>query len=321
MIGTFLIESDSHDPCRNLAIEEELLVLAEEATVLYLWQNENTVVIGRNQNPWKECRTTLLEQEGGHLVRRLSGGGAVYHDLGNLNFTFLMPQSSFDLVKQEHVLLSTLQSLGLQAEISGRNDILCGGRKVSGSAFYKNGKAAYHHGTLLLDVDREKLNRYLSPTKAKLQSKGVDSVRSRVVNLKELDPSITVDALKEALIWNFRQVLGGFDEQLEPGDLHGARIEALTEKYRSWAWNYGQKLPFTLEYEDRFPWGGLEVQLQVEHGIIRQAKAYSDSINWELVPTLECCLPGCRLEPGALKDCLDRSGLPEAPDVAWLLCR
>ena len=321
MIGTFVIASDSHDPYRNLAIEEELLTLAQEATVLYLWQNANTVVIGRNQNPWKECHTTLLEQEDGHLARRLSGGGAVYHDLGNLNFTFLMPQADFDIPKQQHVLLSTLRDLGLRPELSGRNDILCDGRKVSGCAFYKNGKAAYHHGTLLLDVDREKLSRYLSPSKAKLQSKGVDSVRSRVVNLKELDPSITADTLKQALIENFHRFLGGFDEFLEPGDLNAARIEALTEKYRSWEWNYGQKLPFTLEYEDRFPWGGLEIQLQVEHGIIQQAKAYSDSINWELVPTLERCLPGCRLEPAALRECLNHSGLSEGPDILWMLSR
>lgn len=320
MSELYIYESSSHDPYRNLAVEEELLVLARRATVLYLWQNENTVVIGRNQNPWKECRTALLEQEGGHLARRLSGGGAVFHDLGNLNFTFLMPQEYFDIPKQQHVILTALRSLGIDAELSGRNDILCSGRKFSGCAFYKNGSAAYHHGTLLVDTDREKLSRYLSPSKAKLQAKGVDSVRSRVVNLKEIAPEITVSALKDALVRVFAQVYCARPEYLEATDLNTARIDALTLRNKSWEWNFGHKLPFTLEYEDRFPWGSLQIQLQIDRGIIRQAKVYSDAMDWTLASTLEHCLTGCRFERSELAQCLESSVLPSAEDILRMLC-
>ena len=254
MIETIrLYESSSHDPYYNLAVEQHLLeTVAANTCILYLWQNQNTVVIGRNQNPWKECRTALLEQEGGHLARRLSGGGAVFHDLGNLNFTFLLSQSDYDIHKQMEVIRLAVQSLGIPAEVSGRNDILSEGRKFSGNAFYKNGQKAYHHGTLLLEADMERLGRYLTPSKAKLQAKGVESVRSRVVNLKEIRPDLTLEALKEALRAAFSAVYSLPVEQLEEQRLDQTRIDKLTERYRSWQWNYGQKLPFTWEWEHRF---------------------------------------------------------------------
>lgn len=318
--GIALYESGSTDPYYNLALEQHLLESAQDRCILYLWQNENTVVIGRNQNPWKECRTTLLSQEGGHLARRLSGGGAVFHDLGNLNFTFLMPQADYDLDRQLSVIREAVCSLGIPAEKSGRNDILANGRKFSGNAFYKNGRQAYHHGTLLVDADMEKLNRYLSPSKAKLQAKGVDSVRSRVVNLKELEPEITVAALKEALIRSFGQIYGLPTRQLADEELDPQRLEALTQRNQSWEWNYGHKLPFTFECEERFPWGSLNIQLQIDRGIIRQAKVYSDAMDWSLAPALEHCLTGCRFERGSLDSCLHRSGLVPAEDILRMLC-
>jgi lipoate-protein ligase A len=195
-----LYESNSFDPYLNLATEQYLMETVEEdACILFLWQNQNTVVIGKNQNAWKECRTALLSEEGGFLARRLSGGGAVFHDLGNLNFTFLLPQSEYDLDRQFSVIAEAVSLLGLKGERSGRNDVLAEGRKFSGNAFYKNGRQAYHHGTLLIDVDMNKLGRYLNPSKAKLQAKGVDSVRSRVVNLKELSPAVTIESMKDAM--------------------------------------------------------------------------------------------------------------------------
>lgn len=283
-----LYESNSFDPYLNLATEEYLMETVEEdACILFLWQNQNTVVIGKNQNAWKECRTALLSEEGGFLARRLSGGGAVFHDLGNLNFTFLLPQEEYDLDRQFAVIAEAVSMLGLNTERSGRNDVLAEGRKFSGNAFYKNGKQAYHHGTLLVDVDMGKLGRYLNPSKAKLQAKGVDSVRSRVVNLTELNPEITVASMKEAMKKAFAKVYAKPMTSLKDTNLDWAAIEILRQRNASWEWNYGTKFPFTVEFEDRFSWGGVQITLQVDNGIVTAAKVYSDAMDWSLAPVLE----------------------------------
>ena len=290
-------ESRLTDPHYNLALEEKLLQAADDAVILYLWQNQNTVVIGRNQNPWKECRTALLTEEGGILARRLSGGGAVFHDLGNLNFTFLMPQPCYDLDRQLEVICSAVRSFGIDARRSGRNDILAAGRKFSGNAFYKNGHHAYHHGTILMDADMEKLGRYLSPSKAKLAAKGVDSVRSRVGNLRELNRSITVETMKAALTQAFSAVYGGKVEKIE-----AFPEPALVERYRSWEWNYGQRLPFSAQWEERMDFGCVRIEAQVEHGVIRSAKVYSDAVDWQLPARLEEALTGSRLDRAELTE-------------------
>lgn len=315
----WIYEGQSYDPHYNLAVEEYLLESVEPGQcVLYLWQNRNTVVIGRNQNPWKECRTTLLEQEGGHLARRLSGGGAVFHDLGNLNFTFLVCLEDYSVPRQMEVIRSAVASLGIPAEVSGRNDILAQGRKFSGNAFYKNGRQAYHHGTLLVAADMEKLGRYLHPSRAKLKAKGVESVRSRVVNLQELNPAVTVDSLKKALQEAFSNVYGLPVEALPSAWLDETAIGQLTQRNRSWQWNYGQKLPFTFECEDRFSWGEVQVQLQIEHGIIQNAKLYSDCLEEDMIPQWEMRLSGCWLERQSLEAALSRE-TQQARDLLNLL--
>ena len=321
MIETIrLYESGSHDPYYNLAVEQRLLeTVGEGACILYLWQNQNTVVIGKNQNAWKECRTTLLEQEGGHLARRLSGGGAVFHDLGNLNFTFLVPQADYDLDRQLTVIQEAVRSLGIQAERSGRNDVLAEGRKFSGNAFYKNGIQAYHHGTLLVDVDTQRMGRYLNPSKAKLQSKGVDSVRSRVVNLRELNPDITISGLKAALAEAFSRVYGLPLAQIAPETLDAGAIEALRRRNESWEWLYGKKIPFTFDCEGRFPWGGVQIQAQVENGVVRQAKIYTDAMDCFLAPRLEQALTGCRFSREALSQRIAAAGTGVEEDICSLL--
>ena len=312
----------SNDPYYNLAVEQHLLeTVKEDQCILYLWQNQNTVVIGRNQNPWKECRTTLLDEEGGHLARRLSGGGAVFHDMGNMNFTFLVPESEYDLDRQLTVIQEAVRSLGIPAEKSGRNDILSEGRKFSGNAFYKHDGKAYHHGTLLFDVDMNKLGRYLNPSKAKLQSKGVDSVRSRVVNLKSIREDLTLEMLTEALVRSFAQVYGGEPQILTEKDMDMAEVQRLAERNRTWEWNYGQKVPFSVECEDRFPWGGVQVQMNVENGVVRQAKIYSDAMDWSFTTELEEALTGCRLHEGDLRERLTACKTEIAADVCNLICK
>ena len=296
-------ESDGVDPYRNLAIEQHLLESVESGCcLLYLWRNERTVVIGKNQNAWAECRTTLLSDEGGRLARRLSGGGAVYHDLGNLNFTFLMREEDYDLPRQLSVIQRACTLCGIETEISGRNDLLASGRKFSGNAFYHHEGRAYHHGTLLVDVDADAMSRYLSPSKAKMQAKGVESVRARVVNLRELNPALTVDMLKAAMKQAFSEVYG-LPLDLPPV-IDEARVKGLSAHYASDAWLFGQKLPFTFRCESRFSWGGIELQICADRGVITDAKVYTDAMDDGLADKLKAALIGCPLRKEAIRQAL-----------------
>lgn len=313
--SALLYESRCFDPYENLAVEQVLLESVKEGQcILYLWQNENTVVIGRNQNPWKECATSLLEEEGGKLARRLSGGGAVFHDLGNLNFTFLLPQGDFDTERQLNVIQTALKSFGIDTEISGRNDLTANAQKFSGNAYYKNGVQAYHHGTLLVSADMSKLSRYLTPSKAKLQSKGVDSVRSRVVNLKELNPEISIERLKAALAEAFSIVYGVPTNTLTESGLDQRRISELTDRNRSWEWNFGHRMPFTMECQDRFPWGSIQIQLEIQHGLIHSAQVWTDAMDFRLAPKIQQALTGCAFTKDALSE-----RLTNEPDILQLL--
>ena len=226
----------------------------------------------------------------------------MFHDLGNLNFTFLVPQASYDLDRQFSVIQEAVRSFGIPAEKSGRNDVLAEGRKFSGNAFYKNGTQAYHHGTLLVDVDMQKMGRYLNPSKAKLQSKGVDSVRSRVVNLRELNPNVTIEGLKSAMAEAFSKVYGLPLGRLDDESLDMPYVDELCRKNGSWEWLYGQKIPFTFEWEDRFSWGGIQIALQVENGVVQQARIFSDAMDWSIAPKLEKTLTGCLFSREALRE-------------------
>lgn len=292
-----IFEGTGFDPHENLAIEKHLMDITPKGRcVLYLWQNQNTVVIGRNQNAWLECRTSLLEEEGGRLARRLSGGGAVFHDLGNLNFTFIMPKEDYDLDRQIAVIQRACALAGITAEKSGRNDLLAEGRKFSGNAFYQNATHAYHHGTLMVDVDKDKLGRYLSPPKAKLDAKGVASVRSRVVNLKELATGLTIDLMKQYMVKAFAEVYCGEARPLTLTDSDLAEIAALRETYGSWEYLYGAPLPFSFECESHFSWGHIQLQLDAKNGVITRIKAFSDSMDWTLPEAIEKALLGCRFD-------------------------
>lgn len=306
------------DPYVNLALEKYLLsAVAENQCILYLWQNQNTVVIGKNQNAWAECRVGALEADGGKLVRRLSGGGAVFHDLGNLNFTFLVPEALYDLDRQLEVIRQACLMAGIQAEKSGRNDLLAEGRKFSGNAFYHANGKAYHHGTILIDVDGEKLQRYLSPPAAKLAAKGVSSVRSRVVNLKELAPELTCRQMKEYLVRAFALVYG-----LEPEIMAAPEVSLLAEsvaEFASWEHRYGRQLAFSAQCSGHFPWGQLQLLLQVSGGVIQDLEVYSDAMDWALPVRIRQALMHCRFEAEALRKAA--AHLDVGSEVMELLCQ
>jgi lipoate-protein ligase A len=275
--------------------------MEEDECILYLWQNRQTVVIGVNQNPWKEARVNELEDEGGFLARRMSGGGAVFHDLGNLNFTFLAHEANYSVTRQLNVIIRAIAGFGVRAKQSGRNDILAGNKKFSGNAFFSSRGHCYHHGTILLDVDMSRLSRYLNVPEAKLQSKGVDSVRSRVVNLKELAPDITVDALRHALVEAFGDVYGEIPLPLPEERLNPDTIGNYENKYASWQWRLGRKLPFTVEYSRRFDWGDLTLQFCIESGIIKDAIAYSDGMETKYIYAIGKTLRGAVFSSSEIK--------------------
>lgn len=288
------------EPYENIALEEYWLTHVEPGQcILYLWQNRNTVVIGRNQNAWAECRVRELEEAGGFLARRLSGGGAVYHDMGNLNFTFLVRQEDYDVSRQLSVIEKAVRAFGLDAQKTGRNDVTVENRKFSGNAFYKTGPFCYHHGTLLVDVDTAKMSRFLNVSKEKLASKGVASVRSRVVNLSELAPEITVASLTDALLSSFSRVYGLPAQALPAPDPF--LLEPRRAHFASWAWRLGSKTPFTEQVKHRFPWGDLSLSYTVERGRLTDLHLFSDGMEADFLSTLPEVLDGCLYDPKALE--------------------
>ena len=304
-VSTKTFISTSHDPWYNLALEEYLLDNVKKGEVyLYLWQNQNTVVIGRNQNPWQECKCKELEAQDGKLARRLSGGGAVYHDLGNLNFTFLMDKNIYNLERQLDVILQALKKLGIEAEFSGRNDILVDGKKFSGNAYYYRELVAYHHGTLLVDVDFKKLGTFLQVSKEKIESKGIKSVQSRVINLKEINPSLTIESISEALLDSFVELYGGTGERIHLKETE--ELAKFQEKYSSWEWRYGETPKFDLTLSNRFTWGGVDIGLKLRHGQITTASIYSDSLEPDIIEEVAGKLANTKLDATSMVDSISR---------------
>ncbi len=222
----------STNPYKNLATEEYLSEFADKDTnILFLWQNHNTIVIGRNQDVENECRVEEFLKSGGKVARRRSGGGAVYHDLGNLNFSLIGEKKNINTLLYKDILIKAISGLGLCPEYSGRNDILVSGRKFSGNAVYDDGKIVCQHGTIMVDCNIEKMTYFLTPDKEKLEKHAVKSVSSRVINLKELVPKVAVE-----------DIIGKMIEQLNAHPLSLAvdgRADELMKKYQSEEWIYG----------------------------------------------------------------------------------
>ena len=316
-----IVMGDSTAAWHNLAVEELLFdTLQPEECVFYLWQNRNTVVIGRHQNAWKECRVKLLEAEGGTLARRSSGGGAVFHDLGNLNFTFILPRAQYDVRRQLGVIRRAVADFGIETEFTGRNDLVVrrGGAKFSGNAFRFSSAVGMHHGTIMVNVAMDRLGRYLAPDEGKLKAKGIQSVRSRVCNLAEFNPEITIPALKEALCRAFAAEYGPA-EPLEIGSLDAEKLAALERKYDSWDFRLGRALPFDATLSHRFDWGGVTLELKLEHGVITGAKTFSDAMDETMIDRIAPALMGARYENAALTAALRTLANPQSDEIAaWL---
>lgn len=277
----FYFTSESTDPYFNLAAEEALLSISEPS--VRLWQNDPAIIVGRHQNTFAEVNAEAVDRLGIKVVRRLTGGGAVYHDHGNLNFTFIVPsdrrKSGFDFSVFTAPVIKALARLGVHAELSGRNDLVINGRKFSGNAQAKIQEKILHHGTLLFNTDLDRMSDLLNVAREKFQSHAVESVRSRVVNITECLPENSLvkdlasfrDFLSEELIRTCHAEIHSFDETLLK------RIAKLrNEKYITRHWNYGQSPQCGFRSKKRFSWGEIEVVITVDQGMITNAAFYGD---------------------------------------------
>ncbi len=274
------IVNDSKLPQFNLALEEYAInYLDPSHPYVIIWQNEPTVVIGRNQNTLAEVNMKYVRENNIHVVRRLSGGGAVYHDLGNLNFTFIVDGekgvvSNFEFFTRP--VVRALQSLGVKAEFSGRNDITIDGKKFSGNAQYWAKNRLLHHGTILFNSDLTVVQEALNVKADKLQSKGVKSVRSRVTNIYPyLKTPITIEEFKEVLLKFMQEEQTGPDIILTPEQI--AEVERIkAERYDKWEWNFGESPECEIIKEQRFAGGKLELHFNIISGLIQDMKIFGD---------------------------------------------
>ncbi|CAM3792947.1 lipoate--protein ligase [Xenorhabdus thuongxuanensis] len=303
-----LLLSDSHDPWFNLAVEEGIFrQMPSNQHVLFLWRNADTVVVGRAQNPWKECNTRKMEQDGIKLARRSSGGGAVFHDLGNTCFTFMAGKPEYNKTISTQIILEGLKKAGIHVTASGRNDLVLsspeGERKISGSAYKETKDRGFHHGTLLINADLNRLANYLNPDLKKLQTKGITSVRSRVMNLAELLPGLTHEIVCQGIIDAFFAYFGktAKAEVISPQalpDLPG--FSDIFAKQSSWEWNFGQAPAFSHVLDTRFHWGGVELHVDVEHGVISRCQVFTDSLEPSPLELLSEKLIGVLYQPEAV---------------------
>ncbi len=307
--------NESVNPYFNLALEEYLLKELDLGEDLFmLWQNSPAIIVGRNQNTWDEINHAFVEENKIAVVRRLTGGGAVYHDLGNLNFTFIargQRTGDYDFESFAKPIVAALRSLGVAAEFAGRNDILVAGKKVSGNAQYRHGNSVLHHGTLLFDTDMNNLVRALHVSQEKLVSKGVASVRSRVTNIKEhLPHPLEMEEFKAALVKALFQAEGGQKAEYRLSGRDLARVEELVRtKYGTWEWNYGASPGYGLRKSGRFDWGKLEVLLDIRDGKIAGCKIYGDFFGREDISGLEECLINLPFQEAALRQALGKANL------------
>jgi len=291
-MAIYCYRSNSGDGWENLARDRYFLEnLGQDDIMLYFYVNEKAVIIGKNQNAWKECNLNRMDENGVQLVRRHTGGGAVYHDAGNLNFSFIMGEKNYDQARQFQVVIRALERFGLRAELSGRNDILAEGRKFSGNAFAMHRGMCAHHGTLLIDADLSQLAQYLNVSEKKIRSKGIQSVRSRVCNLSELNEALTVERMEEALKAAFAEEYGAYSAY-EFDENAAEKIGELYEIQRSWEWRLGNSPKFDYEIYERFSFGEMQILLSFQKAVVSDVEVYTDALDTQLAETVRGLLMG-----------------------------
>jgi len=308
-----ILKSAVTNPWFNLATEDwifQALGAEQEAPdthTLFLWRNSETVVIGRSQNPWVECKTDKMAADDVFLARRQSGGGAVFHDLGNTNFTFLSPKHAYDQTANFTIIINALKKLGIDATLSGRNDMQVGDRKISGSAFKHAADRSFHHGTLLVNANMQKLGDYLNPHPLKLKAKGIKSVRARVANLVEFNDAINHETLSDAIIEAFCEYYRETApvEQLDEASLaKQPTLNAYYQQMADWDWRFGKTPEFSHHIETRFDWGMIDVHMDVKQAVIAEVVIFSDALNVELIDLLKETLTGVKYNKHEIKNAL-----------------
>lgn len=280
-----IYENINSDIYSNLAIEEYIMAnLADDESAFFLWSNPSTVVIGRNQNQHKECNLEKMAQDSISLARRKTGGGAVFHDLGNLNFSYIYNEKENPL-EILNLIIQYLNNNHVPVTLSGRNDIvtLADQRKVSGVAAMQTGCTCLMHGTLLIDVDLEKMARYLTVSPKKL--KGIPSVKSRVVNIKELNPELTVETVKNGLIKQLKEHIM-FSCTLSPLPPESS-YKNIKSQYESFDWNYVTPFSYDYNLQNKYSWGEIELYIKIQKDTISELHIFTDSLDCELIHTIE----------------------------------
>jgi lipoate---protein ligase len=301
----FVDNESIYDPRINLAIEEYLLKsLPGLKEILLFYINEPSIIVGRHQNTLEEINRDYVERNHIHVVRRLSGGGSVYHDHGNLNYSFITrggKEDAMNFKKFTAPVIHALNELGVPAELSGRNDILADGRKISGNAMYSTAEGIFCHGTLLLNTDLTRLSGALNVKPEKIISKGIQSVRSRVANISEfLKTPMEIESFRQYLLKSifFRS---SDIPQYHLNEIDWQRIHSLSEqRYHTWEWNYGQSPAFNIQKVHRFQFGEIDARIDVKDGLIQSVRFFGDFFCEEEPEALGYLLLGIRYEKQAL---------------------
>ena len=305
----FISNNDITDPTLNLAMEEYVLKnMPKDDSYFLFYVNRPSIIIGKNQNTIEEVNQPYIDEHGIDVVRRISGGGAVYHDTGNLNFSFVTDDdgnSFHNFKKFTEPIVEALQSLGVDADMSGRNDIQVGSAKISGNAMVKVKDRMFSHGTLMLNSELNEVQNALKVNPAKIKSKGIKSVRSRVANISEfLDEPLDIDRFKEIILKTMFGEATQVEEYILTDD-DWKKIEQLSnEKYRTWEWNYGRNPKYNFEREEKFEKGFVQIKLDVKKGRIEHAKIFGDFIGEGDITELENALEGTMHEFDSIEEAL-----------------